>query len=710
MPRPLLGSELFINRGDTPEQARRWVRIMAEARLRLIRLFALWDLIQPEPERWDFACFDAVFDEAQRLGLGVVPTAFGACPPGWMRLTIASQEVADLDDPRVRAGGEAYLRKLVTRYREHPALHSWIVWNEASMIVRPTDAATDRYRQFLARQYGSVAGLNDRYYAQHEAFEQVQAPAMERDDHVPIPAHLPRIDWWRFCVEEVTAAVSRFAGIIRALDPAHPVHLNPHRLGQCMFHEGQSVWQIAKAVDFVGCSAHPVWHSTRFGPQRTLASIGLFCAMCRGASRAADRRFWVSELQGGPAAFSGFEPGCPSPQQLRYWVWEGVSRGAEAVVFWTLNGRREGGEVGEWMLLDQRGRPSARLDAVTQTARELEAHAELLAQTTPPEARTAVLCSESSWMHGYAFGHGQDPADPRNRHRNADAACGAFFLLDDLHIEADFIDEDRLSDRAALSRYRVLVLPDCWSLSDQTIDRLLRFVGRGGTVIADGLVGYLDPWTRLPEARREALELLFGSALVDYLPTSGEVELPTDPPLPGLLNRIELAPAGARGEAVWPSGHAAVTRQPHARGGEAIRIGTHLFQAYLQLPGARARAWLAQMLPAEAWPAVHAAADTPAAVRVRMLAHLAGGVLVALNRGPDAVAVTVHLPEEASLDPAGDAEPVQASGGTTSLRLPGDAARLYRLKLPGPVVPPVRVTAAGRTPAARAVATANRRG
>ena len=42
-----IGSQLYINRGDSPDQVRTWVRQMADAGLRLIRLFILWDLTEP---------------------------------------------------------------------------------------------------------------------------------------------------------------------------------------------------------------------------------------------------------------------------------------------------------------------------------------------------------------------------------------------------------------------------------------------------------------------------------------------------------------------------------------------------------------------------------------------------------------------------------------------------------------------------------------
>lgn len=77
----LIGSELFINDKDKPEQIKAWVSQMKEAKLKIIRLFVMWSHVQPQEDQWDFSKYDAVFSEAERLGMGVVPTFMSVNPP-----------------------------------------------------------------------------------------------------------------------------------------------------------------------------------------------------------------------------------------------------------------------------------------------------------------------------------------------------------------------------------------------------------------------------------------------------------------------------------------------------------------------------------------------------------------------------------------------------------------------------------------------------
>ena len=68
---PRIGSQLFINRTDSPKQARVWVDQMDAVGLKVIRLFMLWDLVEPRKDQWTWEVFDAVFDQAAINNMGV---------------------------------------------------------------------------------------------------------------------------------------------------------------------------------------------------------------------------------------------------------------------------------------------------------------------------------------------------------------------------------------------------------------------------------------------------------------------------------------------------------------------------------------------------------------------------------------------------------------------------------------------------------------
>ncbi len=631
---PILGTQLFINREDSPDQVRGWLRQIAAARLKVVRLFVYWDMVNPAPDVWQWDAFDAAFDEAAALGLGIVPTPFAQCPPGWMRLTTNNQSVGDLEDPALWSAARDYLRRCVERWRDHPALDSWIVWNEASMNVPRTPATLGLFRAWLARRYGhDIARYNRQYYRQFTAFEQIDFEPTSQLS--PIPSRTEAADWLDYTIDHLTEKIRVLTADIRALDPRHPVHVNPHLILEARSYGcAQSIWSEARVVDFLGCSIHPVWHCTRFPLARRDRAVAMINDLIRSATPAPDAYYWVSELQGGPALFSGFEANTPTPADLHAWLWESVAAGAKAVVFWCFNQRTSGGEGGEWNLLDQRGRPSRRLHAATRVAEQIALHAPLLAAARPPRTLVKILHSEASWRLASLEGSGSDVTNPRNTEAAADATAGAYELLTALGHEVGFIDEYALAAGGPrLDETRVLVLPGCTALAAETVASLAAFTARGGFVIADGLAGWKDPaaWVN---AHAEPLAALFGADLADIeahpgtLPlTFAAAALPA--PFDGWLVRASFDPRpGATVLARWDDDTAAIVRSPHA-----LRIGTNFFQRHFAFPTDAARDWLATQL-GDLAPEPFTLLAPPPGLRLRRLAHTEGDLAVIINSGP----------------------------------------------------------------------------
>ncbi len=583
---PRIGSMLFINRGDTAEDIRRWVGQMARARLQLLRLFVFWDQVEPREGDWDWSRFDVVFDEAARYRRGVIPTLFAQSPPGWMRKTGGCQSVGDLDDAEYWERAMDYTRRLVTRWREHPALDSYIPWNEASMEVPVNERTLGLFREFLRSKYhGDIRLLNHNYYMQFNSFEEVGLCDEPGVVGVIIPDRASLIDWKQFAVEYLVAKLAAITREVRLLDPRHPIHVNPHQMLKTMSVSSQSIWREADGMDFMGNSAHPASHMTRFAAERFPQALAMINSLTRSATRHPEKLFWVSELQGGPAVFSGNHHFTPQPADIRAWLWECIGSGAKGIMFWCFNSRDSGGEGGEWGLLNQVGAPSGRLDAVTHVILEAQAYHDLLGRARPPKTRIKILSSEASHLLSNIEASGDlSLQNPRNREKSADALCGAYCMLDDMGFEADFIDERMLSAGGEWEKEtEVLVVAGCVALEAESPKALLDFVRRGGTVIADGLCGWKDPDAHIVSKNRRVLEELFGAAVEDIESIRGSFAFTVDKTSShsAWFTRVSFLPQAADTETVgtWDNGTVAVTK--HRCGtGAATRIGTEFFQRY----------------------------------------------------------------------------------------------------------------------------------
>ncbi|MEM6821612.1 MAG: beta-galactosidase [Verrucomicrobiota bacterium] len=580
-----IGSMLYINRQDSPDMIREWVQMMADAKLKLLRLFVGWDLVEPRKSEWSWELFDAAFDEAQIQQMDVVPTLHHESPPGWMKVTKNAQDRFDLENEEYVEAAYIYVTQVVQRYRNHPALDSWIAWNEACLHVPYVESIVPAFQEYAQEYYGDIKAFNKVHYPQFDFFEDIELRHLTSVQGGPVPSLIEKIDWQRFCVHYLMKKLGSVIEVIRQADPDHPVHVNPHLLGQCMFPIGQSIWKESRITDFAGFSAHPVWHSTRYGEDDIEESISLFSALARSASCDPTRKFWASELQGGPAVFSGVRRGCPSPDEIDAWLSTIVNEGGNGIIFWCFNNRNGGIEAGEWALMNQSNQPSSRLRQVTDFINDLELSEE--GEMNPKvEPEVAILYSEDNLILHYVSGSGSDEkSNPRNKESGADAICGAYRLFYNLGISADFVDEIKLTDSDFMKRYRLLVIPGNTVFSRMTAQAVEVFVKNGATVIADGMLGWKDANGQVIRESSE-VERIFGARLNDIIPFAGRDSLylqngisikTIDAWFVQVL--LDISHSNTKIEGRWENGACGLTQLEHPSGGKAIWIGTSFFQS-----------------------------------------------------------------------------------------------------------------------------------
>jgi hypothetical protein len=158
----------YVPSHDWHTTLERWDAAAVEADLaalsrvgvRCLRVFPLWPLVQPEPDRIDAVKLDrlaALLDIAHRHGLAVQVAPL----TGWMSGLTFLPRWADgniFTDERIVAGEERLVRAIAGRLRGHPALASWDFGNEINVLVefmklRVTPAEIDAWMRRIYRAF-----------------------------------------------------------------------------------------------------------------------------------------------------------------------------------------------------------------------------------------------------------------------------------------------------------------------------------------------------------------------------------------------------------------------------------------------------------------------------------------------------------------------------------------------------------------------------
>jgi beta-galactosidase GanA len=568
-------------------------------------------------------------------------------PPGWMGITDNYKVCGNLDDPVFWQRSQEYVRRVVGRYYKSPALDSWIVWKEPARFISRNVHSMRGFRRWLSRVYkGDIKNLNAIYYNSYFNFDEVGVKSPSADDinvlkhpemfpdnvkwfldHPSFPEHL---DWMRFSIDNLCGKIGEIVETLREIDTTHPVQVNPQGMNANLLNAGQSVWREAKKVDFLGCSNHPSWHSQRLGRSRMHQSIPYYNDMVRSATPDPGDYFWITEMQAGPTTMSGVIYYTPTYNDMTLWTWECVGSGASAVLYWLFNIRNSGDEAGEWSMLRQDGKPSDRLNAVTDIAGIVRRNQELFDSAKPSKPDLWLLCSETSWAAGDIEGRGEDVKSPRNKQLGSDALNAAYLMAADMNLQVGMVDEQKVIN-GELPDDAILLAPSVIAAADGLVPALGRFVEGGGTLIADNMFAFKDKYayTLKPDQKAES-DVLFGAVLTDIIPDDEDFSLyAADMSFPGWFLRLSFEPATAEVIGTFEDGSPAVIRNRYGKGC-AIRIGTAFFQRYLPFPDRPHLNYLKSLLPKDCFAGTRL--ENPGShLRLRVLESRGEEILILLN-------------------------------------------------------------------------------
>jgi beta-galactosidase len=549
---------------------------MREAGVNLVSLGIFsWSRLQPDAKTWDFGWLDRVIDLLHEGGVRVDLATATASPPPWLshahpemlpeladgtRLWHGARQHYCPSSPVYRQAAAAVVEKLAARYAAHPALAMWHVGNEYGCHVPACycDVSAAAFRRWLEARYGSIADLNgawgtDFWSQRYSSWDEVIPP--RRTPTWPNPTQ--QLDFMRFSSDELLACYETEREILRRVTPDVPVTTN--FMG---FFKPLDYWKWAAREDVVSHDSYPD-PSDPSSPMRAAMAGDLMRSLGGG-------RPWVL-MEQTPNRVNWRDVNVAKPPGLmRLWSFQAVARGADGVMFFQWRAAQSGAEkFHSAMVPHGPAERSPTWREVKQLGQELRA-LDAVGDTTVG-AEVAILHDWESW---WAL---ELPSKPSNRVQQL-AMLEAFYRpLYEANIGVDFA-----LPTADLSRYRLVIAPCLYLVSDDGAAGIEGFVRSGGTLVMSFFSGIVDPEDHIrlggyPQPFRDVL----GLEVIDFapLPAGGPVEVRF---ADGTLSRGDvwselIEPAGAEIMATFESldldGKPAVTS--HAFGdGSAIYLGT----------------------------------------------------------------------------------------------------------------------------------------
>lgn len=531
--------------------------LMREAGVNLVTLGIFsWAKTEPAPGTYDFAWLDGHMDRLAEAGVAVSLATMTASPPPWLtRLHPGTLPVTE-DGVRLHPGSRQHwcpsspvyrrysirlAERLATRYGTHPALALWHIGNEYGCHISRhchCEVSTAAFRAWLRERYGTVTALNDAWSTdfwsqRYGTFEEIHTPRKAPSFRNPAQ----QLDYWRFSSDELLACYLAEKEVLTRITPHVPVTTNFVPIAKTL---DLHAW--APHLDVVSYDSYPDPHDAS-SLHRTAFSYDVMRGLKGGQP-------WLL-LEQAPGAVNWRERnGRKPPGRMRLDSWQAVAHGADSVLFFQWRQSRGGAEKFHSAMVPHGGRETRIFREVRELGAELARYPELLG-SHPSRADAALLLDWPSWWALELDAH------PSKDVTLLDAALAHHKPLYDASVACDVVSVD-----ADLTEYRLLLIPNLYSVTNETAERISSYVREGGTLVMSYFSGIVDEHDRVhlggyPAPFRE----LLGLRAEEF-----------DPGPDGTWSE-EIHLEGAEAVTTFPDGTPAVTR--HAYGeGTAWYLGT----------------------------------------------------------------------------------------------------------------------------------------
>jgi beta-galactosidase len=480
---PQLGAQVWIEPGQTAGQIEGYFRQLAEAHMPVARLFLMWSYVEPRADVWDFTLYDEAFTAAAKYHVQIVATLTPSGPPPFLGGD-GSQGSGVVGSDKRRAEASVYITKVVERYRESPAMDTWLLLNEPGQPPSAQPLALEGFRPWLSSHYANIQTLNANWGSAFASFDDVKPPAGQNEWN-----QTSAIDWMAYWREYQTEQLAWLAAQVRRIDTRHPLHLNPHALVGNLAALDDDLPQWRSFLDTLGCSIHPAWHFSLLPRDEYALGVSYINDLIAGSI--APKHYWVTELQGGTNISSANRPMDPTANEIAQWVWTSVGGGANRVIFWLLNARRQGAEAGEWSLLDFQEHPSDRMQTASAIATMIDRHKGFFLTASTQQAPVTLILSLDTMTLEARFAKSDYPG--RDMQAQVIETLGLYKAIAGMGAPPAIKHFDDFDWRSRTPVPRTAILPDVRALTTHQIDELSAFTSNGNTLVVTGLTGFYDP-------------------------------------------------------------------------------------------------------------------------------------------------------------------------------------------------------------------------
>ncbi len=479
----------------------------------VFRHWFMWAVIEVAPGKYDWSDYDRQMDLAAKNGIKTIIGEISNTAPEWMgemypnaREINSANAVSSptmggssatssinmcLDNEEVLRAVEKFQIALIERYRDHPAMLGYDLWNEMHFSECRCEATQEKFREWLKGKYGSLEDLGRAWHRYSFAKWEFVRPPNSRSG-----GYADAMDWVEFRNDNKSRLLHRRVELFRRLDKKNLI--TGHGLARSLeqYPSTQNEWRDAAEFDVFGFT----WVASRNGnePWRQFQAVDLVRAGSRG------KPFWHAEAEAGSLWMQPQVPGRPredgrisDPKDVRIWNLMSMAGGATGILYPRWRPLLDGPLWGAFGPMGMDGSVTPKAEMAGKVSKWANANPEIW-KSRPVKGEIGIIWTPESSVFNYV--------QLGNTDYYTQSARGVYQAFFDSNIQPDFVHIDNINE------YPVVYLPYPVMLKQETAQKLIAYVEKGGRLICEGLPGYFGDRGHVGEVQPNlGLNKLFGA-------------------------------------------------------------------------------------------------------------------------------------------------------------------------------------------------------
>ncbi len=481
----IFGSQYY--RAPTPEPDC-WetdLRAMRALGFTETKLFVQWRWSHRAPDRFYFEDLDRLMDLAGQCGLGVTLNILLDMSPLWLferhpgakqidnsghvvepyvvgHRSIGGHPGPCYTHPGARADRQRFVAAVVAHFCGHAALHMWDVWNEPELcfpqrnpnlanLVCYCPCCRAGFLDWLRAKYGRLDHLNAVWGRCYEAWEQVELPR-------GVGAVIDFVDWREFHLDVMAGEARWRLESVARLDPRHGRYL----------HVVPNTWfsTVTCADDFSLAEPCEIFAATMNGGPSP-------CLHVLSAGRGKTCYNVESHINFGSTDMHQRQVDLP---MLLADFLPQIGLGIKGFLFWQYRAETLGLESPAWGLVKPDGSARPVTEAVRTFWTTLQPQAIALRGAFPRPTEIGIWRSRKNEIFHFAM-----QGTPANPGASVDAYVQALYWNN----QPCRIISGEMLEAGALDGLRLLILPDCYYMTEAETAALDRWVRAGGVALCE---------------------------------------------------------------------------------------------------------------------------------------------------------------------------------------------------------------------------------